>query len=63
MACDASVVYWLDTQKGEPLSIGRKSRTIPPAIRRALQRRDGRALRTTAMGVSADVCIPFGYVL
>ena len=42
LACDASVVHWLDTQKGELLSIGRKSRTIPPAIRRALQRRDGR---------------------
>lgn len=41
VSCDASVVHWLDTHKGEPLSIGRKSRTIPPAIRRALQRRDG----------------------
>lgn len=40
LACDASVIHWLDTHKGEPLSIGRKSRTIPPAIRRALQRRD-----------------------
>jgi len=40
LACDASVVHWLDSHKGEPLSIGRKSRTIPPAIRRALQRRD-----------------------
>jgi hypothetical protein len=41
MACDASVVHWLDSHKGEPLSIGRKTRTIPPAIRRALHRRDG----------------------
>ena len=40
LACDASVIHWLDTHKGEPLSIGRKSRTVPPAIRRALQRRD-----------------------
>ncbi|MDX1378800.1 MAG: DUF222 domain-containing protein [Anaerolineales bacterium] len=40
LSCDASVVHWLDTHKGEPLSIGRKSRTIPPAIRRALHRRD-----------------------
>jgi hypothetical protein len=40
LSCDASVVHWLDTHKGEPLSIGRKSRTVPPAIRRALQRRD-----------------------
>jgi len=41
LACDASVVHWLETHKGEPLSMGRKSRTIPPAIRRALHRRDG----------------------
>jgi len=41
MACDASVVHWRESATGEPLSIGRKKRTIPPAIRRALQRRDG----------------------
>jgi len=40
LACDASVVHWLENHKGEPLSIGRKSRSIPPSIRRALQRRD-----------------------
>jgi hypothetical protein len=41
MACDASVVKWQEDENGEPLNIGRKSRTIPPAIRRALQKRDG----------------------
>jgi hypothetical protein len=41
MACDASVVKWREDEDGEPLSIGRKTRTIPPAIRRALHRRDG----------------------
>ena len=41
MACDASVVHWRNRANGEPLNIGRKSRTVPPAIRRALQRRDG----------------------
>jgi len=41
IACDAAVVQWLDKHDGQPLSTGRKSRTIPPAIRRALQRRDG----------------------
>jgi hypothetical protein len=41
MACDAALVHWHEDDNGEPLSIGRKSRTIPPAIRRALQRRDG----------------------
>jgi hypothetical protein len=41
ISCDAGVVHWLDGATGEPLSIGRKSRSIPPAIRRALQRRYG----------------------
>jgi len=41
VSCDAGLVHWLENSDGEPLSIGRKSRTIPPAIRRALQRRDG----------------------
>jgi len=40
LACDAGVVNWLENNKGEPLSIGRKTRSIPPAIRRALKRRD-----------------------
>jgi hypothetical protein len=40
IACDASVVHWREAGNGEALNIGRKSRTIPPAIRRALKRRD-----------------------
>ena len=40
MACDCSVVHWLDSPDNEALNIGRKSRSIPPATRRALQRRD-----------------------
>ena len=40
MACDASVVHWQETAEGEPLNVGRKPRTIPPAIRRALKKRD-----------------------
>jgi hypothetical protein len=40
LSCDAGVVHWLENKKGEPLSVGRKTRTIPPSIRRALQRRD-----------------------
>jgi hypothetical protein len=39
LACDASVVE-IRERDGEPLSVGRKTRTIPPAIRRALQARD-----------------------
>jgi hypothetical protein len=40
MACDCSIVHWHDNAQGEPLDIGRKTRSIPPAIRRALKRRD-----------------------
>jgi hypothetical protein len=40
LACDASVVL-LRTHHGEPLDVGRKSRTTPPSIRRVLERRDG----------------------
>lgn len=39
LACDASIVE-IRERGGEPLSVGRKTRTIPPAMRRALQRRD-----------------------
>jgi len=41
MACDSAVVNWHETPDSEALNIGRKSRSIPPATRRALQRRDG----------------------
>jgi hypothetical protein len=33
-------VRLIEDENGEPLSIGRKSRTIPPAVRRALRARD-----------------------
>lgn len=39
LACDASVVTLVE-QDGEPLSVGRKTRSIPPAIARALRSRD-----------------------
>jgi len=41
LSCDCSVVHWHEKENGYPLNVGRKTRTIPPAIRRALQRRDG----------------------
>jgi hypothetical protein len=41
LGCDASVVRMVETAAGEPLAVGRKMRTVPPAIRRALERRDG----------------------
>jgi hypothetical protein len=40
LTCDGSIVPIIENAKGEPLSIGRKTRTVPPALRRALHRRD-----------------------
>ena len=40
LACDCSIVHWHEDKQGNPLNIGRKTRSIPPAIRRALKRRD-----------------------
>lgn len=41
IGCDSTVVQIREDEHGEPLSIGRRSRTIPPAMRRALRHRDG----------------------
>jgi len=41
IACDSTVVNIKEDKNGEPLSIGRRSRTIPPPMRRALRNRDG----------------------
>lgn len=40
LACDASKIEVTVDCQGEPLSIGRKSRLVPPGIRRALRIRD-----------------------
>jgi len=40
LSCDGSLVPVIETGAGEPLNIGRKRRTVPPAIRRALFSRD-----------------------
>ena len=40
IACDSSVVAIKEDENGEPLSIGRRSRSIPPPMRRALRARD-----------------------
>jgi hypothetical protein len=40
LACDASVVEIVENEKGEPLNVGRKTRSIPPALQRALTARD-----------------------
>jgi hypothetical protein len=41
LGCDGTVVGVLEGRDGEPLNIGRKTRSIPPAIKRALRARDG----------------------
>ena len=40
IACDSTIVAIKEDENGEPLSIGRRSRSIPPAMRRALRIRD-----------------------
>jgi len=40
IACDASIVPLIE-RAGRPVSVGRKTRSIPPAVRRALRSRDG----------------------
>ncbi len=40
MACDAAVVGMVHVKEGEVLNVGRRTRTIPPHIRRALEERD-----------------------
>jgi 5-methylcytosine-specific restriction endonuclease McrA len=39
LGCDAAVVRIIE-RDGRPLSVGRRTRSIPPALRRALRRRD-----------------------
>ena len=40
MACDAAVVAMVHAKDGSLLNVGRRTRTIPPHIRRALEERD-----------------------
>ena len=40
MACDAAVVAMVHAKDGSVLNVGRRTRTIPPHIRRALEERD-----------------------
>ena len=40
LACDASLVRILESSAGEPLDVGRKTRSIPAALHRALRARD-----------------------
>jgi hypothetical protein len=40
IACDGSLLHITEDIAGNPLDIGRKTRAVPPALRRALQARD-----------------------
>jgi hypothetical protein len=40
LACDCSVVTIVEDEQGQPLDVGRRTRSIPPALRRALTSRD-----------------------
>jgi Domain of unknown function (DUF222) len=53
LACDASLLRVLESEHGEPLDVGRKTRSIPPAIRRALHTRDGAAAASPAAPTNA----------
>ena len=53
LACDASLVRLIE-RDGAPIRLGRKTRTIPPALRRALQVRD-RGCRFPGCGSSRFV--------
>jgi hypothetical protein len=52
LGCDASVVAVVEDEDGEPLNVGRKTRTIPPSIRRALFARDKHGCRFPAARTS-----------
>jgi hypothetical protein len=41
LACDCSLVGVVGDADGDPLNVGRKTRSIPPALQRALKARDG----------------------
>lgn len=41
LACDSSLLAVLDDAAGSPLDVGRKTRSVPAALRRALRCRDG----------------------
>jgi hypothetical protein len=41
LSCDAGIVRMVTEGESQPLDVGRRVRTVPPAIRRALEQRDG----------------------
>ena len=55
LACDASTVVMTHSRDGRVLDVGRKTRTIPPAIRRALTARDRRCRFPSCDAYHCDV--------
>ena len=45
LCCDGQAVVLTETEEGEPLSVGRKTRIIPKAIKRAVHARDHETCR------------------
>lgn len=41
LCCDGGLVTWLNDREGNTLDVGRKTRVVPSALRRLIQRRDG----------------------
>ena len=41
LGCDGALLGVVEGAQGEPLAVGRRTRAVPPAIRRALRLRDG----------------------
>ena len=58
LSCDASVVAMIERADGAALSIGRRRRTIPPAIRRAMQSRDPRCRFPGLFPLTFRPCAP-----
>ncbi len=44
LGCDGALVGVVDGPRGEPLAVGRRTRAVPPAIRRALRVPDARVI-------------------
>ena len=40
LCCDGDAIVIVENEEGDPLNVGRKTRTVPTAIKRALQARD-----------------------
>ena len=40
LACDGALIGLVDDAEGQPLNVGRRTRAIPPALKRALKARD-----------------------